>query len=71
MLKWENSYRNAVCATWSEEQVEREELMGDVTIDSETRPSIMRLFSMHALVSRFGLDDARRGDEKMTFRYGL
>jgi hypothetical protein len=69
MLVKENRDRAKIISTWSQQQKEREEILGDVSIPLSTNARIWRTMGLHAVAVRFGLDDVRRGDEKMTFRY--
>jgi MFS family permease len=79
LLVRENRWREQVTNQWTEEEREREELLGDVPIPSPLdRASSSSAFD--GLWKRLGLmrfrkgvgwDEPRRGDEKLTFRYGL
>jgi MFS family permease len=72
-LMRENEQRVGIVAEWSEEERQREELMGDV----EARGTSTRTRTLwdgmgsSGVLHRFGLDGARRGDDKLTYQYGL
>lgn len=67
----ENRYRENVIRSWSEEEKERERLMGDIPAGEHWGQRAARRFGVLRLARRLGLEDGRRGDEKMTFRYSL
>ncbi|CZT21117.1 related to nicotinamide mononucleotide permease [Ramularia collo-cygni] len=67
----ENRHRDNVTRSWSEEEKEREQLMGDVPAGEHWGQRITRGLYISALAQRFGMEDERRGDEKMTYRYTL
>lgn len=73
MLIRENRQRDGIVAGWSEEERQREELMGDVDIPNDARPrSLMwRRLADSGFFARIGIRETRRGDEKITFRYSL
>lgn len=71
MLVKENRQRAELTETWSEQQKEREEVLGDVSIPLSTAARLWHVTGLHAVAVRLGLDDVRRGDEKMTFSYAL
>ncbi|KAK0301029.1 hypothetical protein LTS00_000177 [Friedmanniomyces endolithicus] len=72
LLVRENKWREDVAATWTEEEREREELMGDVpTAVSSARAGLAHRVGLTKLLARVGYEEARRGDEKLTFRYGM
>ena len=64
MIVRENAWRHGVVQRWTGEEREREEAFGDVESTGVKRLS-------GGLVRRLGGDQIRRGDEKITFRYGL
>ncbi|KAL2352869.1 major facilitator superfamily domain-containing protein [Cryomyces antarcticus] len=69
-LLWENAARSRTLAKWSAEDVERERVCGTGPVVRARATMILR----RALkLERWIGDgvDARRGDEKMTFQYGL
>lgn len=73
LLLGTNGRRDAMIANWNDEDRAREESMGDVPVQHETRHGTRiwgKLQEGH-LLDRFGLDGARKGDDKLTFRYGL
>lgn len=71
LLIWENNYRDNITRDWSEEDTEREQLVGDVPVAEHWGQNLARKMGVYALAVKLGLEDGRRGDEKMTFRYGL
>ena len=69
----ENLQRDKMVAAWSQEERQREDLLGDVDVLDYPLQS-GRLWEATAgidFLDRLGLLGARRGDEKLTFRYGL
>jgi len=72
LLVRENRWRDEVTQNWSENEKQREDMMGDVPI---AQPNVMLLLwkrsGLKSVANKIGLVDGRRGDEKMTFRYGL
>ena len=69
----ENLQRDKMVAGWSQEERQREDLIGDVEV-SDRSPQSGRLWRIAGgidLMDRLGLRGARRGDDKLTFRYGL
>lgn len=71
MLKKENARRDTIIASWSEEEKQREEMVGDVPVPLTASQRIWRVSGMEARAKRLGLEEGRRGDDKMTYRYGL
>ena len=67
----ENKWREDVTAGWSDGENEREELLGDMPIPKSMFLRLMNGFGLETLVKRVGVEQVRRGDEKVTFRYGL
>lgn len=70
----ENKWREDQTAQWTEEEREREEVLGDVAMPPTTRPMIQavrRRLSWEVVADKLGVEEGRRGDEKLTFRYGL
>jgi MFS family permease len=67
----ENRFRDDVIRSWSEEEKERVQPMGDVPAGEHWGQRTARILGVSALAHRLGLGDERRGDEKMTFRYSL
>lgn len=69
----ENLQRDKIVAGWSEEERQREDLIGDVEVSNGSlRPgSLWETVGWISVLDRLGLRGARRGDEKLTFRYGL
>jgi MFS family permease len=69
----ENFQRDNMVAGWSQEERQREDLIGDVELSKGSlQPG--RLWELAGgidLLDRLGLRGARRGDDKLTFRYGL
>ncbi|KAF2484168.1 major facilitator superfamily domain-containing protein [Neohortaea acidophila] len=67
VLLWrENRWRERVVGGWSEEEREREGRCGDVRI-----PMSRGMVLLLRLRRWAGLEEARVGDERLTFRYGL
>lgn len=71
MLQRENKRRDAITADWSEEEKQREELKGDMPVPLTMNQRLWRQSGLEATARRFGLEEGRRGDDKMTYRYGL
>lgn len=72
MLVRENKWREDVTAHWTEEEREREDLLGDVPLSSSTVfEGLAKRLGLGAVREKIGLEDVRRGDERVTFRYGL
>ncbi|KAK5122336.1 hypothetical protein LTR85_004247 [Meristemomyces frigidus] len=77
LLIRENQWRRDVTAGWTEEEREREEVFGDVEVSKRSSRSQLDVLTRGNLDLRrwlfdwLGADDDRRGDEKLTFRYGL
>jgi MFS family permease len=71
ILGRENKRRDAIIANWSEEDKEREELLGDVPVPLTVSQRLWRDVGLGALARGFGLEEGRKGDDKMTYRYGL
>jgi MFS family permease len=69
----ENDQRDKIVSEWSEEERQREDLMGDVEVSksSARTPTLWDSVGSSGLLHYFGLDGARRGDDKLTFKYGL
>ncbi|EMD00407.1 hypothetical protein BAUCODRAFT_61850 [Baudoinia panamericana UAMH 10762] len=72
MLVRENAWREGVVAGWSEDEREREELLGDAPAGEASSLGVwMEKLGLTVALERLGLERGRRGDEKITFRYGL
>ena len=69
MLVRENKWRDGLTAGWTEDEREREDLMGDVIIEKPT--TLAERVGLKALLAKAGYEEARRGDEKLIFRYGM
>ncbi|KAK4634436.1 High-affinity nicotinic acid transporter [Fulvia fulva] len=67
----ENRYRDNVLRSWSDEEKEREELVGDIPAPDNFGQRLARKLGLLALAKRAGSDEARKGDEKLTYRYSL
>lgn len=69
----ENKWRVDVTALWSTEEKEREEVLGDMPLPGSASGAqrVLKISRLRRVAERLGLQDGRRGDEKMTFRYGL
>ncbi|KAK3669677.1 hypothetical protein LTR78_010429 [Recurvomyces mirabilis] len=69
LLVRENKFREDVCASWSERERAKEELFGDVEVKSAS--GLLKMIGIGKLLGWLGYEGGRRGDEKMTFRYGM
>lgn len=70
LLQRENKWREEdMCRRWTEEEREREELMGDMPVEPQS--AWAGSLGLSSLLASFGVDAVRRGDEKLTYRYGL
>jgi len=70
LLQRENKWReDDVCRRWTEEEREREELKGDMPVEA---PALWAgSLGLVRLLTWSGVEGVRRGDEKLTYRYGL
>lgn len=71
LLVRENKWRDNITTSWSEGERVSEDLRGNVELPQHT---VWRQVGGDELLRRLGLDESlprRRGDEKMTFRFGL
>lgn len=69
-----NNARQAIVSSWSDEDVEAEKIYGTGPIPSNRHGalwSFCRKYSGERIVGWLRKDEARLGDEKMTFVYGL
>ncbi|KAK5173768.1 uncharacterized protein LTR77_002449 [Saxophila tyrrhenica] len=71
MLVRENKRRADIVAGWDENLTEREEVLGDVPVPTTGLARVWKATGFEAVARRLGLEDVRKGDGKMTFRYGL
>ena len=71
MLQKENKRRDAITANWTQEEKEREELEGVVPVPLTMSQRLWRNSGLETVARRFGLEEGRRGDDKMTYRYSL
>jgi hypothetical protein len=71
MLQKENRRRDAITANWTQEEKRREELEGDVPVPLTMSQRLWCNSGLEAMAKRFGLEEGRRGDDKMTYRYSL
>ena len=71
VLRRENARRDAIIANWTEAEKEREELVGDVPVPLTVTQRLWRDVGLEAVARGFGLEEGRKGDDKMTYRYGL
>jgi MFS family permease len=71
LLVWENRWRANVLRGWSGEELERERRFGDVLAPVTWRSRVARDLGLLALARWVGLEEGRRGDDKLTFRYDL
>lgn len=67
----ENRFRDNIVRSWSEEEKEREDIDGDVPAPATLSGRIAKRLGLAKLAMYLGLDEARRGDDKITFRYSL
>jgi MFS family permease len=68
MLLRENDRRDKTVAAMSEEERQREDIIGDVEVPS----TFKRIHTLWDTIgSSLGLDEARRGDDKLTYQYSL
>lgn len=73
MLVYENRQRDKIVAGWSEEEKQREDLNGNVDMpnDAFLTSRLWRRLAGSGFLARLGVNETRRGDEKITFRYSL
>lgn len=73
LLVRENDHRDKTVAGWNEDERQREDAKGDVEVSNNSaRPrTLWDKAATSGVLHRFGLDGARRGDDKLTYRYGL
>lgn len=73
MLVRENDQRDKIVANWSESERREEDLMGNVEVSgsSARQRTLWDAAGGSGVLHRLGLDGARRGDDKLTYRYGL
>ncbi|GAB7353137.1 hypothetical protein MBLNU459_g3673t1 [Dothideomycetes sp. NU459] len=74
LLVVENFRRERIVNDWDSDQVEREALLGDTTLPGKQSSVLAWMKSMcrlDAMLELAEIDPTRRGDERMTFRYGL
>ena len=69
VLVRENQRRENITSKWSAEEKDKEDVFGDVEVIQ--RGSGWKRPSLGAVSNWLGLGKERRGDEKLTFRYGL
>jgi MFS family permease len=69
----ENFQRDKMVASWGEEERQREDLIGDVEVSNGSLRSggLLETVGGIDVLDRLGLRGVRRGDDKLTFRYGL
>lgn len=70
MLVRENKHRDSITRSWTEEEREREEILGDVDMAPTGYTRVWQVLGFRKAAQLIGADDIRRGDEKLTFRYG-
>lgn len=70
LLIRENQWRRGVTTGWTEEEKEHEEIFGDAEVSSHSA-TCGNWGLRRRLLDWLGAEDDRRGDEKLTFRYGL
>ncbi|SMR53409.1 unnamed protein product [Zymoseptoria tritici ST99CH_3D1] len=71
LLVRENRFRERVVGGWTEDDKAREDLIGDVLIEERGGKKFARAIGLEKVKAWFGWEEERRGDAKMTFRYGL
>lgn len=73
LLVRENVHRDQMIAGWTEDERHREEVKGDVEASSGSARTgtLWDKAASSGILHRFGLDGPRRGDDKLTYRYGL
>lgn len=65
----ENRFRDNVIRSWSDEEKEREDIYGDVPAPDTFAGRLAKQLGLIAFATTLGLEEARKGDEKMTYRY--
>ncbi|KJX96646.1 MFS transporter like protein [Zymoseptoria brevis] len=71
LLVRENRFRERIVNGWTEDDKAREELIGDVLVPERASSRFARIIGLEKLKGWLGWEEERRGDAKMTFRYGL
>ena len=71
LLVRENKGRQQITAGWDEQEREREDALGDMPLPPTWASRLWQMLGLQYIAQVLGLEDIRRGDEKMTFRYGL
>ncbi|WPG98480.1 Hypothetical protein R9X50_00127100 [Acrodontium crateriforme] len=68
----ENRWRDSVTSTWTAGEYQREEIEGNMPLPTKRGVAKVTTLLSSTKVSRWlGGDGIRRGDEKLTFRYGF
>lgn len=74
LMVLENRRRERIVGGWSNAEIEREALKGDMPLPGSENGTMERVKNtrlLNAFVQWAELDGCRRGDEKLTFRYSL
>ena len=72
LLIRENKWRGKIVAQWTQEQRDREDLLGDAdSVPTTIDQHLSRILRLESFLMSIGYDGVRRGDEKLTFKYGL
>ena len=71
LLRRENKWREKITSSWSEEEMDRERIFGDMPIPMSVLGRLQHTLGLDSVLRRLGLDEGRKGDEKITFTYGL
>lgn len=66
-----NTWREIVVESWSEAERDREEMFGDVSLPATGSEKLKEALGVTGLKRRLGLDGRRKGDERLTFRFGM
>ncbi|KAM3415893.1 hypothetical protein BST61_g9394 [Cercospora zeina] len=67
----ENKWRRDVLRSWSDDEKEREDLLGDVPAPDDLCMRVAKSTGLLKLAKKAGLEEGRKGDERLTFRYDL
>ena len=71
LLVRENKWRDKVMGAWNEDEKRREDLVGDMPAPQSYRERLSKRLGLDVWARKLGLEDARKGDDKLTYRYGL
>lgn len=67
----ENAWRERIMSKWTEEEREQELVFGDMEVPRGGIAKVIRRLGVSEVMEKIGMEEARRGDDKLTFRYGL